>query len=372
MIFQHAKRSVCQFGRRVSAVALVSGWALFTGHSAFSASVNYARFPASEDVHVKSGFAGKKNFGSEPALELQNNRGTVSEAFVKFNLAGVDRNLREARLRIYLSAEKAEATTVLIRSTLSGAWAESDVTWKDKPEHFHSIASIQLATLVAGWYEVDITSFIKTELSAGNDKISLGFLIGDQSSNKITIASRESLSNAPEIITSRPLYTAKVVFQPKEKATPTGYIADSGAPFGPRTGTGKVFGWSADVAAFVKDRNKPAQDDPPAAKGPDVRYMGSAFMDHAEMKQPAFWEMAVPNGKYKVHVVAGDATFYDSIYAVDVEGVTIAEGIPDSTRRWVEGTQIVVVKDGKLTVNNHSKGINNKLCFLEIAEVAGP
>jgi hypothetical protein len=197
-------------------------------------------------------------------------------------------------------------------------------------------------------------------------------LIGDQSNNKISVASRESLSTVPEIITSRGLYTAKVVFQPKDKSIPTGYIADSGAVFGPQPATGRTFGWNTNITPFVKDRNKPEKDEPAPAKGPDVRYMGSAFMDHADMKQPAFWEMVVPNGKYKVHLVAGDASFYDSIYAVDVEGVTIADGIPDSTRRWVEGTQMVVVKDGKLTVNNHSKGINNKVCFLEVAEVAGP
>jgi hypothetical protein len=170
MIFQQAKHRVCRFhkGVRLNAIALACGLFGLGLQSVFSAAVVRTQYSPTDDAHVKSGFSSKKNFGSEPALELQNNRGTVSEGFLKFNLTGVDRNLKEARLRVHLTPEKADSTTVLVRSTLSGNWTESTLTWKDKPEHFNSIASIQLATLVAGWYEIDITTFLKTELASGN------------------------------------------------------------------------------------------------------------------------------------------------------------------------------------------------------------
>ena len=90
------------------------------------------------------------------------------------------------------------------------------------------------------------------------------------------------------------------------------------------------------------------------------------------MKQPAFWEIAVPNGSYKVHVVSGDPLNFDSVYAVDVEGVLTVDAIPDTKKRWAEGTKTVVVKDGRLTVKNHATASNNKICFIEIEEATLP
>lgn len=326
-------------------------------------------WPASADAFVRSGFSSaKKNFGREPILELQtNNRNLSSETYLRFDLSTVDPNVKEARLRLNISAEKDEPTTVVIRSA-AGNWDENAINWKEKPEQGQAIAQIQAVGTAAAWYEADLSNFIKAEVAAGNRTISLALSVADGSNNKLTIQSREAASNGPELVTARPVFTAKVIFQPKGKAVPAGYMADSGERFGSRGNTGLTFGWSADIAQFVQDRNAPGLDDPKPAKGPDARYLGVAMMDNPEMKEPANWEIAVPNGKYKVHVVAGDACYFDSIYAVSVEGVLTVDGIPEQNKRWIEGAKIVEVKDGKLTVSNNSKGINNKLCFLEIAE----
>ncbi|MCA1573867.1 MAG: PQQ-dependent sugar dehydrogenase, partial [Acidobacteria bacterium] len=52
---------------------------------------------------------------------------------------------------------------------------------------------------------------------------------------------------------------------------------------------------------------------------------------------------------------------------VAAEGVLTVDGTPTSTTPWVEGTQIVTVSDGKLTVNNALGASNNKLCFIDIS-----
>ena len=40
------------------------------------------------------------------------------------------------------------------------------------------------------------------------------------------------------------------------------------------------------------------------------------------------WELAIPNGTYSVHLVAGDAGFYDSVYKIDAEGMRVVDGTP--------------------------------------------
>jgi len=344
--------------------------ALFLSTSVPAAPVLRNTFPAVDDAHVKSGSSAKKNFGQEPTLELQTSGKAVSESLLKFDLAGVEEGFKDVRLRVYGFADKDEPVTILVRSTATASWLESAVTWKDKPEHLSTIGSIQVSGVSPVWYELDITTFVKAQLAARQPMISLALLAADSPNSRIFIRAHEAESNGPEIVTSRPLFSAKVVFQPKEKVASAGYFIDSGALFGPQANSGFRFGWSVDVSQFVKDRNNPEKDDPKPAKGPDARYMGVAFMDHPDMAQSAVWEIAVPNGKYKVHLVAGDASYDDSIYSVNLEGVLTADGIPDGTKRWIEGSQIVTVTDGRLTVSNGNKGINNKLSFLEIAEIA--
>ena len=81
----------------------------------------------------------------------------------------------------------------------------------------------------------------------------------------------------------------------------------------------------------------------------------------------AVWEIAVPNGNYSVHLVAGDPTSHNSVYRLAVEGLLTVDGTPNSTRRWIEGFRTVSVTDGRLTITNASGASNNKLCFVEIA-----
>jgi hypothetical protein len=66
--------------------------------------------------------------------------------------------------------------------------------------------------------------------------------------------------------------------------------------------------------------------------------------------------------------VAGDSTKYDSIFGLAVEGVLAIDGVPDSQRRWLEGTVRVNVADGRLTVSGTPGSSNNKVSFLEITE----
>ena len=48
---------------------------------------------------------------------------------------------------------------------------------------------------------------------------------------------------------------------------------------------------------------------------------------------------------YKVHIVAGDPSNFDSVYKYNAEGVLTVNGTPSSSSRWKEGTQTVSITD---------------------------
>ncbi|HTD66566.1 MAG TPA: hypothetical protein VK846_08565, partial [Candidatus Limnocylindria bacterium] len=111
------------------------------------------------------------------------------------------------------------------------------------------------------------------------------------------------------------------------------------------------------------------KDKHPPIKTQDRRYDFTAYMDNEKMKAPVTWEMSLPNGSYKVRVVAGDSLRYDSIFGIMAERTMIIDGVPDETKRWFDATATVQVADGRLTIGGTPGSTNNKLCFIEVTEV---
>lgn len=158
------------------------------------------------------------------------------------------------------------------------------------------------------------------------------------------------------IVAPPPPFGVKINFQLAGAVVPAGYLADNGEVFGNR-GNGFSYGWNVDNTGSGKDRD--------AANSPDQRYDTLTHMQKPQNPN-ASWELAVPNGAYQVRVVSGDPSWFNSTYKVNVENVLTVDGQPTETARWFEGTKIVTVQDGRLTVSNAPGGVNNKLCFIEI------
>lgn len=149
-------------------------------------------------------------------------------------------------------------------------------------------------------------------------------------------------------------FASAVNFQPAGVSVPAGYAADSGSAFGNRAG-GYQFGWDQSITTATRDRN--------ASNAADQRY--DTFI-HTQLNGSRKWEMAVPNGSYSVRLVAGDASHFDSVYKLNLEGVLALSGTPTSSARWVDKTVTVNVSDGRLTLTNASGSVNNKLAFITI------
>ena len=88
-----------------------------------------------------------------------------------------------------------------------------------------------------------------------------------------------------------------VNFQPSTSPVPAGYLADGGLVYGNR-GNGQTYGWTIDNTAQTRDRN--------ASNSPDQRYDTLTHLQKPA-NPDAVWEIAVPNGTYRVRIVSGDA-----------------------------------------------------------------
>lgn len=149
-----------------------------------------------------------------------------------------------------------------------------------------------------------------------------------------------------------------VNFQDFTAETPEGYLPDFGDIFGDR-GNGQSYGWDDDNTLHARNRN--------SALSLDERH---DTFNHMQKLDPlpagSLWEILLPNGRYRVTAVAGDATAFDSVFDLQAEGMTLLSATPTTDRRFVEGTAIVTVSDGRLSIGNGPTAANNKIAFIDI------
>jgi predicted alpha-1,2-mannosidase len=156
-------------------------------------------------------------------------------------------------------------------------------------------------------------------------------------------------------------FRVSINFSNNTVEVPTGYVNDVGLAFGDR-GNGFRFGWNQDTTADARDRNNPA--------APDERY--DSFIHMQKPDNPnASWQIALPNGAYAVHLVAGDIdNNFDAAYAIAVQGALAVSGTPTSANKFFEGTLSVLVTGGLLTVSNAPGSMNNKIDYIDISQVS--
>lgn len=151
-------------------------------------------------------------------------------------------------------------------------------------------------------------------------------------------------------------FSAKINFQPAQAPVPgDGYVADTGAVFAARHGL--TYGWNLDLTAATRDRND--------ARAADQRV--DTLIHLRQAGRIGVWEIAVPNGDYTVSAVCGDPAYTDSIHRLEVEGVLVVSGTPSGANRWIVGSDVVTVSDGRLTVRAGAGGANVKLCHIVIS-----
>ena len=155
---------------------------------------------------------------------------------------------------------------------------------------------------------------------------------------------------------------ARINFQPDTTPGYVGYEQDYGYVFGSRP-NGQSYGWDGDNTGGVRERTSDFLASPL-----DERY---TRLNHMQLYGIYTWELAVPNGTYDVHLVAGDVSFIDSHYALNIEGRLALEGTPTENWPWIGSVVRVDVTDGRLTISNNAAGSNNKIAYIELNATAG-
>lgn len=146
----------------------------------------------------------------------------------------------------------------------------------------------------------------------------------------------------------------RIDFLPADAPLFGGYLPDYGGIYG-RKDNGYTYGWSwnLDHTSTTCKRNNP--NVPPVYDTLcQIRYHGK-------------WEFEVPNGNYLVKVCVGDPDF-DSIYTINIEGLTYFNNLPLPAKTFKDATLAVEVHDGKLTINaGESPDLQTRIALIEIS-----
>lgn len=143
-------------------------------------------------------------------------------------------------------------------------------------------------------------------------------------------------------------------FKPVSAPTQSGMVADVGSVYANRNGY--TYGWDKANFDAARDRN--------SSKSPSQAHDTiNNIRDNNGSNRT--WQIAVPNGQYRVRVVSGDAA-YDMSPNVRAEGTTVVSGNTSSSKRFLDGTQTITVSDGRLTLTNGSSTSKSPLAFVQI------
>ncbi|MBA2480747.1 MAG: carbohydrate-binding protein [Planctomycetes bacterium] len=201
-----------------------------------------------------------------------------------------------------------------------------------------------------GYQNWQIVALGRVRLAAGTHVLRLAIDVGGFNLDYLDF----SATNPPPPPPPPPsTFSAKINFQPAAAALVSGYAIDAGGSYALHGSLS--YGWNAPCES--RERNATADQ----LRDTLVLMQGGA-------NPGARWEIAVPNGTYRVHVVCGDPSYFDGNFALRVEGALAVTGRATSTVPFREGTVTVTVGDGRLTLSNDGGSYNTKICFVEIAQ----
>ena len=163
--------------------------------------------------------------------------------------------------------------------------------------------------------------------------------------------------------------SAHINFSNNTTQVPTGFINDLGQAYGLRA-NGQTYGWNQDNTANMVDRDNPSS--------PDELHDSFGQMQ-APSNVNGWWAIAVPNGTYSVHLIAGDPNSFNSLYRIRVGG-TLSNGVftggvfaingqPTATTLWFENTVTVTVTGSILYVSSSKGAKLNKIDEIDILQI---
>lgn len=142
----------------------------------FTSSITYFEsFLPIADAHVEEGATANVNFGTMNQMRLQTKKGSTRDIYFKFDVSGLSRKVINAKLRISGSQVFGPITTAAYGVTSSN-WVESGpqgITWNTAPPRTAAIPGATATITGFTAHDLDVTSYVLSEIAAGKSVISL-------------------------------------------------------------------------------------------------------------------------------------------------------------------------------------------------------
>lgn len=163
----------------------------------------FTNVKATAGSYVRDGSYANQNFGSSNDLLVKKsvNTGNSREVYLKFDLSAVT-DVSVATLRLYSRLGDTQDANVRVNVFKSSntSWSESGVTWNNKPAAGTTLlGAVDVGGTSAGFYEVDLSTFLRDEVAAGRKIVTLVLKANTASDSQVIIASDET-ANGPEIV----------------------------------------------------------------------------------------------------------------------------------------------------------------------------
>jgi hypothetical protein len=155
------------------------------------------------DTYVRGGSFASTGFGSMPELVAKFSATELyrRETYMKLDISDVQPG-DTVRLRVSgrLSDTRAPSVTTRIYAVSSTSWVETSLNWNNRPASGTTVlGTIAVAGTSAQWYEVDLTSHVQAQRSAGASVIAIALKCTDDTLPYISLSSRES-GSPPQLL----------------------------------------------------------------------------------------------------------------------------------------------------------------------------
>lgn len=153
------------------------------------------------DAFVRNGSYAATNYGNDTALVVKGTAGSgyTRLSYLKFSLGNIS-NISSAKLRIYgRNIDNTTAITLSSYGVNTDSWTESAITFNNAPAASTAALSAASVNNSAKYYELDVTSFVKTQL-AGDKIVSLLIKDAANGNSNLVFNSKEETQNKPQLV----------------------------------------------------------------------------------------------------------------------------------------------------------------------------
>ena len=155
------------------------------------------------DAYVRGGQYANTNFGqaAELVVKFSADPAFQRESYLTLDISGVHSG-NSVRLRLLgrLSDTREPSVTVAIVPSSSTSWAESNITWNNRPAPgTPEWGRITVVGTTSRWYEVDLTQQVQSQRALGATTVSVVLRKSTHTQPYVTFGSRNS-SNPPGLV----------------------------------------------------------------------------------------------------------------------------------------------------------------------------